>query len=54
MTALALVAGVGIAASFAGHRLGRKLPQATLRRIFGAVLAVIGTGIVADVAIRLR
>jgi len=50
---LALVAGVGIAASFAGHRLGRKLPQATLRRLFGGVLAVIGLGIVADVAIRL-
>jgi uncharacterized membrane protein YfcA len=49
---LALVAGIGIAASFAGHRLGRKLPQATLRRIFGSVLAVLGTGIAAHVAIR--
>jgi hypothetical protein len=44
---LAVVAGVGIVGSIAGHRLGRKLPQATLRRIFGGVLVVIGAGIVA-------
>jgi uncharacterized protein len=50
---LAVVAGVGIVGSIAGHRLGRKLPQATLRRIFGGALVVIGAGIVVDVALRL-
>jgi hypothetical protein len=36
------VAGVGIAGSFAGHRLGRRLPQALLRKAFGVFLVAMG------------
>jgi uncharacterized membrane protein YfcA len=50
---LGLVAGVGIAGSIVGHRIGRRLPQAVLRRLFGAVLLVIAGAIVVDVAQRL-
>jgi uncharacterized protein len=50
---LLTVASVGILGSFAGHRLGRKLPQATLRRLFGAFLVLMGLFIAADVAPRL-
>jgi uncharacterized membrane protein YfcA len=47
------VAGVGIAGSFAGHRLGRRLPQAMLRRAFGVFLVVMGFVIAADAGPRL-
>jgi len=47
------VAAVGIAGSFAGRRLGRRLPQATLRRLFGGFLVVMGLFIAVDVAPRL-
>ena len=50
---LLVVAAVGIVGSFAGHRLGRRLPQAVLRRVFGVFLVVMALVIVADVAPRL-
>ncbi len=50
---LLLVAAVGIVGSFAGHRLGRRLPQAVLRRIFGVFLVAMGIVIAVDVAPRL-
>jgi hypothetical protein len=50
---LLAVAGVGILGSFAGNRLGRRLPQATLRRVFGVFLVLMGLFIAADVAPRL-
>jgi hypothetical protein len=50
---LLAVAAVGIVGSFAGHRLGRRLPQATLRRVFGAFLVVMGLVIAFDAGPRL-
>ena len=50
---LLTVAGVGIVGSVAGHRLGRRLPQATLRKAFGAFLVVMGLFIAADAGPRL-
>jgi uncharacterized membrane protein YfcA len=50
---LLAVAGVGIAGSFAGHRLGRSLPQATLRKAFGVFLVVMGLFIAFDAGPRL-
>ena len=43
-------AAVGVVGSFAGQKLGQRLPQATLRRLFGALLVVMGIFIAADVA----
>jgi uncharacterized membrane protein YfcA len=39
--------------SLAGHRLGRRLPQAKLRRGFGAFLLVMGLVIAVDTGPRL-
>jgi hypothetical protein len=50
---LAAVAAVGIVGSLAGHRLGRRLPQATLRKGFGAFLVVMGLVIAVDAGPRL-
>ena len=50
---LLAVAGIGIVGSFAGHRLGRRLPQATLRRAFGVFLVVMGLFIAVDAGPRL-
>jgi uncharacterized membrane protein YfcA len=50
---LLAVAGVGIVGSFAGHRLGRSLPQAALRKAFGAFLVVMGLFIAFDAGPRL-
>jgi uncharacterized membrane protein YfcA len=50
---LSTVAAVGVVGSFAGQRLGRKLPQATLRRLFGGFLVVMGIFIAVDVVPRL-
>jgi hypothetical protein len=50
---LLTVAAVGVVGSFAGQRLGQKLPQATLRRVFGVFLVVMGLFIAVDVAPRL-
>jgi uncharacterized membrane protein YfcA len=50
---LLTIAAVGVVGSFAGQKLGQKLPQSTLRRLFGAFLVVMGLVIAADVAPRL-
>jgi uncharacterized membrane protein YfcA len=50
---LLAVAGVGIAGSFAGHRLGRRLPQDTLRRLFGVFLVGMGLFIAVETGPRL-
>lgn len=50
---LLAVAAVGIVGSFAGHRLGRRLPQATLRKAFGVLLVVMGIFIAVDAGPRL-
>jgi len=50
---LLAVASVGVLGSFAGNRLGRRLPQATLRRLFGGFLVLMGLFIAVDVAPRL-
>lgn len=50
---LLTVAAIGVLGSFAGHRLGRRLPQAVLRRVFGVFLVVMALVIVVDVAPRL-
>ena len=50
---LLTVAAVGVVGSFAGQKLGQSLPQATLRRLFGALLVVMGLFIAADVAAQL-
>jgi uncharacterized membrane protein YfcA len=50
---LLTVAAVGVVGSYAGNRLGRRLPQATLRRLFGVFLVVMGLFIAVDVAPRL-
>ena len=50
---LATVAAVGVVGSYAGQRLGRRLPQATLRRVFGGFLVLMGAFIAIDVAPRL-
>jgi uncharacterized membrane protein YfcA len=50
---LLTVAGIGMIGSFAGHRLGRRLPHATLRRLFGVFLVVMGLFIAVDAGPRL-
>jgi uncharacterized membrane protein YfcA len=50
---LLTVSAVGIVGSYAGNRLGRRLPQATLRRLFGGFLVLMGLFIAVDVAPRL-
>lgn len=45
---LLAIAAVGIVGSFAGHRLGQRLPQATLRKAFGVFLVLMGLVIAAD------
>jgi uncharacterized membrane protein YfcA len=50
---LLAVAAVGVVGSFAGHRLGRRLPQAMSRRLFGVFLVVMGLVIAADAAPRM-
>ena len=47
---LLTVAAVGVVGSFAGQKLGQSLPQATLRRLFGVLLVVMGIFMAADVA----
>ena len=51
-TVLLSIAAVGILGSYAGHRLARRLPQSTLRRLFGLVLVMIGAAILLDLARR--
>ena len=50
---LGTIAAVGVVGSYAGQRLGRRLPQATLRRVFGGFLVLMGLFIAVDVAPRL-
>jgi uncharacterized membrane protein YfcA len=50
---LLTVASIGVLGSFAGHRLGRRLPQTTLRRLFGVFLVAMGLVIAVDAAPRL-
>ncbi|MEY2920353.1 MAG: hypothetical protein RL261_1658 [Pseudomonadota bacterium] len=50
---LLAVALVGIVGSAAGNRLGRRIPQATLRRIFGLFLVAMGLFVAADAGPRL-
>ena len=50
---LLAVAAVGTLGSYCGQRLGRRLPQATLRKVFGGFLLLMGLVIAADVAPRL-
>ena len=50
---LLAIAAVGVVGSYAGHRLGRRLPQATLRRLFGWFLVVMGAFVAVDVVPRL-
>ncbi len=52
-TILVLIAAIGVVGSLAGHRLGRRLPQAALRRIFGAFLFAMSLFITIEVAPRL-
>jgi len=51
--ALGTVAAVGVIGSYAGERLGRRLPQAALRRLFGGFLVLMGAFIAIDVVPRL-
>lgn len=50
---LLTVAAVGALGSYAGNRLGRRLPQAALRRLFGGFLVVMGIVIAVEVTPRL-
>ncbi len=50
---LLLVAGVGVAGSLIGNHLARKLPQSTLRRVFGVFLLLMSAVIVVDAGPRL-
>ena len=52
-TILFLITAIGTVGSFAGHRLGRRLPQAALRRIFGVFLFALSLLIALEVAPRL-
>lgn len=49
---LMFVAGVGIVGSQLGHRIGRRLPQPLVRRIFGGTLVVIAAAMTVDLARR--
>ncbi|MDH4313028.1 MAG: sulfite exporter TauE/SafE family protein, partial [Gammaproteobacteria bacterium] len=46
--ALLLMAAIGVLGSLAGRRLGRRLPQSSLRRLFGIFLVVMGLFVAAD------
>lgn len=50
---LLLIAAVGVVGSAAGHRIGSRLPQAALRRLFAAFLALVGIFMAVDVGRRL-
>jgi len=50
---LLLIAAIGMVGSLAGNRLGRRLPQSSLRRLFGIFLVVMGLFVAADAGPRL-
>ncbi|MEJ2516274.1 MAG: sulfite exporter TauE/SafE family protein, partial [Gammaproteobacteria bacterium] len=47
---LATVTALGIAGSYAGTHVGRRIPQQSLRRLFGAFLVIMAVVIVARTA----
>jgi uncharacterized membrane protein YfcA len=47
---LLLIAAIGAVGSLGGKRLGQRLPQSALRRLFGIFLVVMGLFVAADVA----
>jgi uncharacterized membrane protein YfcA len=49
-TTLLLIAAIGAVGSLGGKRLGQRLPQSALRRLFGVFLVVMGLFVAADVA----
>ncbi len=50
---LLLIAAIGVIGSLAGNRLGRRLPQSSLRRLFGIFLVVMGLFVAMDAGPRL-
>lgn len=50
---LLLIAAIGVVGSLAGNRLGRRLPQSSLRRLFGLFLVVMGLFVAIDAGPRL-
>jgi len=50
---LLVVALVGVIGSMAGNRVGRRMPQATLRKLFGLFLVAMGLFVAADAVPRL-
>jgi hypothetical protein len=50
---LLIIALVGVVGSIAGNRVGRRLPQATLRKLFGLFLVAMGLFVAADAVPRL-
>jgi len=50
---LLMIAAIGTVGSLVGNRLGRRLPQASLRRLFGIFLIVMGLVVAADAGPRL-
>jgi len=50
---LLVVALVGVIGSVAGNRVGRRMPQATLRKLFGLFLVAMGLFVAADAVPRL-
>jgi len=50
---LLLIAAIGVVGSLAGNRLGRRLPQSSLRRLFGLFLVAMGIFVAADAGPRL-
>jgi hypothetical protein len=51
--ALLLIAAIGVIGSIAGNRLGQRLPQSSLRRLFGIFLVAMGIFVAADAGPRL-
>ena len=47
------IALVGVVGSIAGNRVGRRMPQATLRKLFGLFLVAMGLFVAADAVPRL-
>ena len=50
---LLVIALVGVVGSMAGNRVGRRMPQATLRKLFGFFLVAMGLFVAADALPRL-
>ncbi len=50
---LLAIAAVGVVGSMAGNRIGRRMPQATLRKLFGLFLVAMGLFVAADAVPRL-